>query len=48
MGTTVICGMPAAMHIPIFLIPVTYYFVERFADRRGERAAQHPVSAGMN
>jgi hypothetical protein len=26
------------MLIAIFLIPVTYYVVERFADRRGERA----------
>ena len=29
-------GMLAAMLIAIFLIPVTYYVVERFADRRGE------------
>ena len=38
MGTTVIGGMLAATLIAIFLIPVTYYVVERFADRRGERA----------
>ena len=34
MGTTVIGGMLAATFIAIFLIPVTYYVVERFADRR--------------
>jgi hypothetical protein len=38
MGTTVIGGMLVATLIAIFLIPVTYYVVERFADRRGERA----------
>jgi hypothetical protein len=27
----------SAALIAIFLIPVTYYVVERFADRRGER-----------
>ena len=44
MGTTVIGGMVAATLIAIFLIPVTYYVVERFADRRGERAAQDVVA----
>ena len=28
------------MLIAIFLIPVTYYVVERFADRRGGRAGR--------
>jgi HAE1 family hydrophobic/amphiphilic exporter-1 len=28
--------------------PLTYYVVERFADRRGERAAQDAVRAGAN
>jgi HAE1 family hydrophobic/amphiphilic exporter-1 len=48
MGTTVIGGMLAATLIAIFLISVTYYVVERFADRRGERAAQDAVRAGTN
>jgi hydrophobic/amphiphilic exporter-1 (mainly G- bacteria), HAE1 family len=34
MGTTVIGGMLAATLIAIFLIPVTYYVIERFASRR--------------
>ena len=33
MGTTVIGGMLAATLIAIFLIPVTYYVIERFAER---------------
>jgi HAE1 family hydrophobic/amphiphilic exporter-1 len=36
MGTTVIGGMLAATFIAIFLIPVTYYVVERFAARRSK------------
>jgi len=35
MGTTVIGGMTAATLIAIFLIPVTYYVMERFAIRFG-------------
>jgi HAE1 family hydrophobic/amphiphilic exporter-1 len=35
MGTTVIGGMLAATLIAIFLIPVTFYIIERFATRRG-------------
>jgi hydrophobic/amphiphilic exporter-1 (mainly G- bacteria), HAE1 family len=34
MGTTVIGGMLGATLIAIFLIPVTYYVIERFAARR--------------
>jgi HAE1 family hydrophobic/amphiphilic exporter-1 len=34
MGTTVIGGMLAATLIAIFLIPVTFYLIERFAARR--------------
>jgi HAE1 family hydrophobic/amphiphilic exporter-1 len=34
MGTTVIGGMLAATFLAIFLIPVTYYVVERFAGKR--------------
>jgi multidrug efflux pump subunit AcrB len=33
MGTTVIGGMLAATLIAIFLIPVTYYVVQRLAER---------------
>ena len=35
MGTAVIGGMMAATFIAIFLIPVTFYVVERFAIRFG-------------
>jgi len=35
MGTTVIGGMLAATLLAIFLIPVTYFLVERFAARYG-------------
>jgi HAE1 family hydrophobic/amphiphilic exporter-1 len=38
MGTTVIGGMLAATLIAIFLIPVTYYLIERFASRRKQPA----------
>ncbi|MFN2623739.1 MAG: efflux RND transporter permease subunit [Chthoniobacterales bacterium] len=34
MGTTVIGGMLAATLLAIFLIPVTFYVIERFAERR--------------
>jgi HAE1 family hydrophobic/amphiphilic exporter-1 len=37
MGTTVIGGMLAATLIAIFLIPVTYYVIERFSDNRKQR-----------
>jgi HAE1 family hydrophobic/amphiphilic exporter-1 len=36
MGTTVIGGMLAATLIAIFLIPVTFYIIERFATKRGQ------------
>jgi hydrophobic/amphiphilic exporter-1 (mainly G- bacteria), HAE1 family len=39
MGTTVIGGMLAATLIAIFLIPVTFYVIERFAERRKQPAA---------
>jgi HAE1 family hydrophobic/amphiphilic exporter-1 len=38
MGTTVIGGMLAATIIAIFLIPVTFYIIERFAMRRRQPA----------
>jgi HAE1 family hydrophobic/amphiphilic exporter-1 len=36
MGTTVIGGMAAATVIAIFLIPVTFYVVEKFSHRKGK------------
>ncbi len=39
MGTTVIGGMLAATIIAIFLIPVTFYVVEKFSHRKGK---EHP------
>ncbi|RYD78537.1 MAG: hypothetical protein EOP84_14135, partial [Verrucomicrobiaceae bacterium] len=39
MGTTVIGGMLAATLLAIFLIPVTYYLVERMAGREKKRDA---------
>jgi multidrug efflux pump len=42
MGTTVIGGMLAATLIAIFLIPVTYYVIERFAARR-QPPGQNPA-----
>ena len=48
MGTTVIGGMTAATLIAIFLIPVTYYVMERFAIRFGgkkEGPAGHAAPA---
>jgi hydrophobic/amphiphilic exporter-1 (mainly G- bacteria), HAE1 family len=40
MGTAVIGGMLAATLLAIFLIPVTYHVVERFAATRRTRALQ--------
>jgi HAE1 family hydrophobic/amphiphilic exporter-1 len=41
LGSTVIGGMIAASGIAIFLIPVTFYFIERlFAGRKSELPAQ--------
>jgi HAE1 family hydrophobic/amphiphilic exporter-1 len=42
MGTAVIGGMAAATVIAIFLIPVTFYVVEKLAHRKGEK---HPKPA---
>ena len=42
MGTAVIGGMAAATVIAIFLIPVTFYVVEKFAHRKGK---EHPGPA---
>jgi len=39
MGTGVVFGMSIATLIGIFLIPVCYVFVQRFTDRREEKAA---------
>jgi HAE1 family hydrophobic/amphiphilic exporter-1 len=47
MGTAVIGGMLAASVIAIFLIPVSFYVVERLSHRRQEHAvvAQQPIPA---
>ena len=47
MGTAVIGGMIAASVIAIFLIPVSFYVVERLSHREQEHAipAQQPVPA---
>jgi HAE1 family hydrophobic/amphiphilic exporter-1 len=42
LGTTVIGGMLAATLISIFLIPVTFYIVEKFATRGAEPPAPRP------
>jgi len=42
MGTAVIGGMAAATVIAIFLIPVTFYVVEKFSHRKGK---EHPRPA---
>jgi HAE1 family hydrophobic/amphiphilic exporter-1 len=42
MGTAVIGGMAAATVIAIFLIPVTFYVVEKFSHRKGK---EHPKPA---
>jgi HAE1 family hydrophobic/amphiphilic exporter-1 len=39
LGTVVIVGMLAATAIAIFLIPVTFYLVEKFTTRFGSRHA---------
>jgi HAE1 family hydrophobic/amphiphilic exporter-1 len=44
MGTTVIGGMIAASAIAIFLIPVTFYVIERIASRRTEKTAAPEAS----
>jgi HAE1 family hydrophobic/amphiphilic exporter-1 len=45
MGTTVIFGMTAASFIAIFLIPVTFYVVERLA-HRGDKGSHAPAETG--
>jgi HAE1 family hydrophobic/amphiphilic exporter-1 len=42
MGTTVIGGMLAATLIAIFLIPVTYYVVQKLAERRSDKPPLEP------
>src|SRR5438552_308276 len=44
LGSTVIGGMIAASAIAIFLIPVTFYVIERFAGGRKEKTAAPQVS----
>ena len=44
LGTVVIVGMLAATGIAIFLIPVTFYVVERLTGRGREKAARGPLA----
>jgi HAE1 family hydrophobic/amphiphilic exporter-1 len=44
LGSTVIGGMIAASAIAIFLIPVTFYVIERFATGRKEKALTPEVA----
>ena len=44
MGTTVIGGMLAATIIAIFLIPVTFYVVEKFSHRQGKEHPPRPAA----
>ena len=44
MGTAVIGGMGAATVIAIFLIPVTFYVVEKLGHKK--KKAEHPADAG--
>jgi HAE1 family hydrophobic/amphiphilic exporter-1 len=45
MGTTVIGGMLAATFIAIFLIPMTYYVVERLFGKRRKPSTQEPPTS---
>ena len=45
LGSTVIGGMIAASVIAIFLIPVTFYVIERLFARRAATAPEPPVKA---
>ena len=47
MGTTVIGGMLAATLIAIFLIPVTYYIIQRFAERRKLRQPKADLAPAL-
>ena len=44
MGTTVIGGMLAATLIAIFVIPVTFYVIERLAQKKGGATEAKQVS----
>ncbi len=46
MGTSVIGGMMTATCIAIFIIPVTFYFVEKLAHRKEESKAGQSVGTG--
>ncbi len=48
LGTTVIGGMLAASLIAIFLIPVTFYLVERLADRKGSPGSQAATAGAVH
>jgi len=42
LGTVVIGGMLAATLIAVFLIPVTFYVVEKLAEKRGREMVVEP------
>ncbi len=44
MGTGVIGGMLAASFIAIFLIPMTFFVVEKLSHRKGPAEGRHPVA----
>jgi HAE1 family hydrophobic/amphiphilic exporter-1 len=46
MGSTVIGGMLVATVIGVFLIPVTYYVMERFAIRFGKKPVETVAAEG--
>ncbi|HEV3147521.1 MAG TPA: multidrug efflux RND transporter permease subunit [Chthoniobacterales bacterium] len=48
LGSTVIGGMIAASGIAIFLIPVTFYVIERISNKRTEKTTAPPVSAAQS
>ena len=48
MGTTVIGGLLAATLIAIFLIPVTFYVMERFAGKRRESGKHRAPEAYLD
>jgi hydrophobic/amphiphilic exporter-1 (mainly G- bacteria), HAE1 family len=46
MGITVIGGMIAASFLAIFLIPVTFYVIERLSHRKGSAPPEPPAAGG--
>jgi len=48
LGTVVIGGMLAATLIAVFLIPVTFYVVEKLASKRGRETIAEPQGSSMS